>query len=670
MKLNKLTLHNFKGVKDLELSPQGMNMTIFGENGTGKTTAADGYAWVVFGKNFAGESVEPEIKLRDPETGLTPNDGGVVHSVEVELLLDSGSTMTLRKEYAEKWVKKRGAAESEFQGNTTAYFIDGVPMQKKEYDRRVAEIIPEEAGRLLSMPLYFCTNLKWQERRKILMDMCGTVSDADIFKNEELSPLEKLLEGKTIDDYRKILKAQMKKVNEELKVIPARIDELEKMDEEATGETKAAVMAHLKEQEAMRSETTNKLARIENGGEKAELQKKLASVEASMTTLKADLEAVHKKKKRETEDAIHSCEAQLERLWNSVERTQGKIKQLEAANETTDKLAQGLRDEWGRVNAQEPEIAISDVCPCCGQPLPPEKLQEAREKAVADFNVKKSQTLAEITAKGKRMMEQKAKNVEEIKLNQATIEELEKQIAKQASKKAMEQAELDTLGEPNATDTGAYRELEDSRKAILAKIGAISQGDSSAEIEAVKKDIEAIEQTIAADNEKLAAIAQAENVKKRKEELSARQKELGKIYSEIEKNLNLAERFIREKIRLTEDSINSHFKYVRFTMFRQQINGGLEECCEPTINGVPFGAGLNTGAEMKAALDILNALSEYFKLNLPVFIDNCESYTSDNIIPVKNQLIRLVVSEGQKALAIKIDGQEKQEVEAVSKAAA
>ena len=77
MKLNRLTLQNFKGVEKLTIEPQGANMAILGENGTGKTTVADAYAWVVFGKSFTGDSVEPEIKKRDPQTGLTPNDGGV-----------------------------------------------------------------------------------------------------------------------------------------------------------------------------------------------------------------------------------------------------------------------------------------------------------------------------------------------------------------------------------------------------------------------------------------------------------------------------------------------------------------------------------------------------------------------------------------------------------------
>ena len=661
-----MTLQNFKGVESLSLAPMGKDMEILGENGTGKTTVADAYAWVVFGKGFSGETVEQEIKRRDSETGLTPNDGGVIHAVEAELLLDGGITLTLRKEYVETWQKKRGAAESEFRGHTTNYSIDGVPMQKKEYEKRVAEVIPEAAGRLLSIPLHFCDNLKWQERRKILMDMCGEVSDAEVLVAEEFSPLEKLMEGKSVDDFRKTVKAKMKKVNDELKGIPARIDELKKMDAEAVGKmTKDELSEELEALQKKRAEAEAKIAKLENGGEAAELKKELAEVEAEMTHFKASVEAEYTRKAGEAESIIRGCEAEIERRGAEMVALQDKATQLETINATTDKMAQDLRDTWAAENAKQPDIEISDVCPCCGQALPAEKIEEARAKAIEDFNLKKAKTLSDITAKGKRMMEQKAKNVEEINAGRKKLAVLNKRVSELADKKAEAEKLLAEDAKPDVTQETEYKRLEEYKAAIQERIDALAKGNNTDAIENVKKTIAAIDEDIAEDNEKLAAIVQAESVKKREAELKAREKELGAIYSDLEKSLDLAERFVVAKVKATEEAINSHFKYVRFTMFRPQINGGLEECCEPTINGVPVGAGLNTGAEMKAALDILNALSAHYGLNLPVFIDNCESYTSASLIPIDNQLIRLVVSEGQKNLKVEIEGEGEQEFEAV-----
>lgn len=50
--------------------------------------------------------------------------------------------------FQEKWTKKRGSATAEFAGHTTDYFVDGVPVQKKEYDAKIAEIADEQIFRL------------------------------------------------------------------------------------------------------------------------------------------------------------------------------------------------------------------------------------------------------------------------------------------------------------------------------------------------------------------------------------------------------------------------------------------------------------------------------------------------------------------------------------------
>lgn len=476
-----------------------------------------------------------------------------------------------------------------------------------------------------------------------------------------------LLDGKTIDDYRKTVKAQMKKVNDELKTIPARIDELAQVEVAAGSSTKENIIEKLNILRGKRQEAAAKISRLENGGEAAEVRKKLAEAEAAITKFKANFEAEYTKKTGEAESTVRGFVAEVERLGEEMTRIQGKVSQLETINATTDAQAQKLREEWGVENAKEANIDISDTCPCCGQKLPQDKLEEAREKALADFNRRKSETLTEITAKGKRMMEQKNRNIEEIETGKAKLEELTQRVSELADKKAAAEKLILEAVEPDVTTSDEYWNLKNTKAALEEKIAALEQGDNSKELEAAKQELALIDADIAADNEKLAAIQQAESVKKRKGELAAREKELGEIYTNLEKNLDLAEKFVRAKVKLTEDAINSHFKFVRFTMFRQQINGGLEECCEPTIDGVPFGVGLNTGNEMKAALDILNALSEHFKLHLPVIIDNCESYTSESIIPIENQLIRLVVSEGQKELSIEVEGQERQEVTAISR---
>jgi len=81
-------------------------------------------------------------------------------------------------------------------------------------------------------------------------------------------------------------------------------------------------------------------------------------------------------------------------------------------------------------------------------------------------------------------------------------------------------------------------------------------------------------------------------------------------------------------------------------MFRNQVNGGLEEVCEPCINGVPFTSNLNTAARINAGLDIINTLCAHYGVNAPIFVDNRES--TNRIIDVDSQVINLIVSKDKK----------------------
>lgn len=670
MRLNKLKLEHFKGVDALEIAPNGADVSIYGENGAGKTTIADAYAWLMFGKAFDGGSIEPEIKRRDPATGLVVNDGGIVHAAEAEIVLDGGNVFTIRKEYVEVWTKKRGSAESEYKSDTTNHYINGAPMQKKEYEKKIAEIVPDEVGRLLSMPLYFCDNMKWQDRRKILMEICGEVSDADIIASDsELKPLEQALKDLSIDEYRKSLKAQMKKANDELDTIPARIDELTQMEKAASDQPKETLEVELKSLLAQQEAARKKIASAESGGASAAHMKELAEIEGEQTKLKASIEAEYTRKRGEAESVIRGCDAEKTRLDGEIGRARTKADQLATINKTTDGQAQKLRDEWNEENQRQPHFKIEDTCPTCGQALPQDQIEAAYAKQVAAFNLQKAKKLEEITATGKRMMEQKAKNESEITALEADIEEKQKKIAELDEKKAEAEALIADETMPDVKQSAEWQRLEEKRASVAAQIEALnSERGSAAEIQAARQEVAALESDISARREKLAAIAQTDKMKERKTALVKREKELGEIFNNLEYMLHLSELFLKEKVKHIEESVNAKFSHVRFLLFKPQKNGGLEECCEPTIGGVPVGIGLNKGAEMTAALDILGTLSEHYGVSLPVFIDNCESYTSTSIIKTESQLIRLIVQEGQKKLAVVVEGQKKQEIEAVKPA--
>ncbi len=651
MKLRRLTIANFKGLDKLDVAPMGKDVTITGENGTGKSTIADAYAWCVTGKSFDGKAIDTQIKKR-AEDGSTPNDGGVEHAVEVEMETDDGQPIVLRREFKEKWEKHRGASDREFKGHTSDYSIDGVPLAKKEYDKKVGELIHGDVFPLLSMPLYFCTNMKWQDRRKLLMEMAGDTTDADIIKdNPNLEPLAAELEKHSIADLRKIIQSKMKKNNEEIKTIPARIDELTGMMGEAPGD-REKLEAEVKRLEKDKAAKEKELAGIQNGGEIAERRKALAEIEARKTKFMAEFEAEYTLKTGDAEKVIRGCRSEIESLGHEIEHGQEEINRLQSMADFQDKLAADLRTAWNKVYAETCPETVDNICPYCGQPLPADKLQELKAKASEEFNLDKANRLKEIQTKGKAIMADKQKDLDKIEAIKAKTVEKQARITELTKNLEENQKLLEGTEKPDIKKNPEYIQLNEEIEMAQTFIKSL-EGDSKEAADTVEVEISNLATDISGLQEKIAAFKKNDEMKARIEELKDREKTLGKLYSDLEKLLFLTEEFLRAKVKATEESINSHFKYVRFKMFTQKINGALEECCEPIIDGVPFNDGLNKGNRMKAALDILNALTKYYGETLPVFIDDCESYTS--LPDVDSQLIKLIAVKGEKSLTINVD---------------
>ena len=73
----------------------------------------------------------------------------------------------------------------------------------------------------------------------------------------------------------------------------------------------------------------------------------------------------------------------------------------------------------------------------------------------------------------------------------------------------------------------------------------------------------------------------------------------------------------------------------------------IKECCECTVNGVPY-KDLNNGHKIIAGLKIIKALQKLYLVSAPIFIDNAEAISEGNMPEMDNQMILLVVSNDKK----------------------
>ena len=167
--IQRLTLANFKGCHSLTLDFQGRDCSIYGDNATGKTTVYDAFCWLLFGKDSSG-AAKFDIKPLD-ETGAVA-DHGAETSVEAILSVD-GQEVTLKRTYFELWSKKRGNKEASFDGHSSGFYFNGLPMAKNEFSSRVAQLCDENSFRTLTDLRWFCAG---ESETSIGIETCSQFS--------------------------------------------------------------------------------------------------------------------------------------------------------------------------------------------------------------------------------------------------------------------------------------------------------------------------------------------------------------------------------------------------------------------------------------------------------------------------------------------------------------
>jgi hypothetical protein len=658
MRLLKSTLRNFKKLKEFTFEPNGNDIRFYGDNGTCKTTIADSSSWLLTGKDSLGKSVF-DIK--------TLVNGVPLHNLnhEVENTYEhGGKVFTLKRVYKEKWTSPKNKPEPEMTGHTTDYFIDDVPKTESEYKAFISSLASEEVFKLLTNPLYFNDNklFPWEKRRTLLFEVCGDYTDAEIItSNKKLAKLPEILRGKLMDEYKKMATAQLKKAEEEKKEKPVRINQeikgladVSELDEDVLT---TALQTKNNELEVKKEH----LLQLRSGGEAAELKIKLGTIQAEIIGLannyKTSLNELVGEMKTELVNLEmnrdHNLKRNLAELQNGINLNTGKVKDLTQANER-------LRTYYKTVSAKTLEFSQETVCPTCGQGLPEEQLTGAKEKAEASFNLGKASELEAINADGlknKLEIETLTKAIEDDRkqLNDLTyqIEDAEKKID------ALQKSIGNVTAENTLENFPGYADKLNEKSAVEAEMTKHQSGNSeaAANVNQECRDINAVIEGIKADLNKF---TNNKDGQKRIKGLEDQEKFLAEECQRLEQHLFLCDEFTRTKSSMLEEKINSKFSLVSFKLFETQVNGGIKECCEVIVDGIPYSTGLNSGSQINAGIDVINTLSKHFKFIAPTIIDGRESVTK--LIDTEAQVISLIVSEPDKKLRVEIEKTAKAEV--------
>ena len=630
--IKSLTLQNFKGCKEKTYHFDGKNATVSGANASGKTTILDAFWWCLFNKDSLGNE---KFSIRPLDV-----NGNVIHNVEIKVsvLMDlNGREMEFTKTQKEKWVKKRGTDVTELQGNENLYEIDGYPKSEKDYKTAISEIVSEEIFKMITSPTYF-PSMKWKEQRDILMRFVSDVSDYDLAsgKSDFDELLEEIQKAPSLDDikakYQKALNEWKKKQLE----IPVRIDELEK----------SKVDIDVAELELQRNAISEKI--ISNNEKMEDVSKTSTEYQAlssEVMQLKFEESDLVRKfneqntsRRKELFDLIDGKEVVLNVNKRDVMRLENEIKTLENNIQMAETKIQQLRDEYTSVYGVKFD-ENSLVCSFCGQEYPTDK----KEQIKADFEKNKADKLQKITDDGnetKVKIQSLKKDLEEKK---SSLEKYKGQMETHISEIEVLKSKLEKL--PVTIDLSQSQEYKDLKDKISEKEMALSKISNTDDIRrSIEDDNRQLNQKLLELERQIAKSEQNNDIDERISQLQVEQREIAQKVADQEKMLYLLEEFIRYKMDMISESINSKFDGINFKLFENQINGGLKETCEITVNGVPYGS-LNNGHRIVAGLQIIKALQGLYDVSMPVFIDNAESVNDFNLPSIDCQLILLKVSE-------------------------
>ncbi|HDU1358330.1 TPA: AAA family ATPase [Staphylococcus pseudintermedius] len=644
LRLNKLTIENFAGIKKQCFEFNGHNSKIHGANGTGKTTIATALQWLLFDKGLDGSTKSfnpvPVDKNNNELYELIP-------TVEAEFTIDD-HTLLLRKESRPKYTTNQKTNRKEYsRSRTKRQFINEEPVKISDYKSRIKDVIDEDVFKLITNPAAF-NNLDWKKRREILFEIADPINNEDIINsNDELKGLSDLLNDHDIETKKKIVSDKIKQINKEIQDIPTRINQ----ESKGLQEVEPLNDSELKQIESEIESLKQQKIEVKNGCKSIELKNKLAELEGELSRLKSNHNF-------EIDNKIHVLTNEFNAEQSTVLNYTSKIRVHKQEIEHEEKRRKALLSDYKMIETNFKELqdkqfeyTATNLCATCGQKLPADQIESVKQKAIEKFNKEKSADLEVLANKKDEMLNEGKKIKPVIEKIQSEIDKYQKYVEDASKKSEKIKKQIDKFKEKqtDVTETEAYR-------AIVSEIEEIKQEQQNIQ-ESISSTVLMIDEQIndlyvkkSKFDERLMIIESNKRSEQRIKDLRAKEDNLLDEKEECAHQLYQLNLFTTTKINMLTDNINEKFDMAEFKLFNQLVNGELEETCITLVEGVEYGGGLNNAARINVGLDIINTLCRHYNVTAPIFIDNAESVT--DIIKTDAQQIQLIVSENSELLVV------------------
>lgn len=636
IKIKKLTLQDWRAQsKVVEFTD---NTEIRGYNKSGKSSVYNAFLWLLTG---ADDMDRMNYNLFDNTIEQT-HDTSKVASVEGVFEID-GVEYTFKRTAEIGWTRKRGSEVYERKGTDNyKFYVDHIDRNAGDYKKTIEELFAPIDKLKIMLNLQYFLRLDWKEMRKHLQDMVGEISMND-FKGDYSEILNDLRKYSP-EQIKESIKSQMKPIKQSINGLPITIETLKSNLPDISG---------LDEVQKEIEEAKEQIANIDKQllGSSESMQEFMDKRRATLRKI-GELESEYDYLKHlhngKLDDEVRSIREQIAKITSTNEQIS---RENEKGKQTITNAKEGLKNARVKLQTlneyreqllgQNKEVKAmqftDDTCAFCGQKLPGDKLEEARDK----FNANKEAKHNAIVAEGK------ANNVK-IEQCKKEIAELEAIIEKGYEEKPLlDESELKAKLRNLEVEFIPYDQSKEGREKMAeisrlkANLTTIPEQGTSALVnmkQELLKDVEEMSKKLGLKDEYDKQIAVIRNKQK---ELKESAVELARL----EGMLNKVVQFEREKAQIISDRVNEKFDYVQIQMTEVNKSGELVDTCKVLDDKGVSASVTNFASQVRCGIDISTAFCKFYGVNQPMFIDFAESICERNFPKTERQTIKLIVDD-------------------------
>lgn len=636
--LKRLTLENWRAQnRTVDFSDKTI---IRGANGAGKSTVFDAFMWLLTGVDAQNRT---NYDLYDNTREFTPENA--VPAVTEGTFDVDGTEYTFKREAKQKWTRKRGTNVYEkAKSDDYTYYIDGLAVSAKTYSERIAAIFADVEKLKLMLNVRHYQMLDWRTLRGHFADMAGIINKDEL--TGDYSAIESLLakyendptfKGSAVDAVKESLRQKINPLKNLLDGIDSEIKGMKEMlpDLDGVAEAKAAIEEKRNRIEEIDREIVgmgdvNKPFIEKRNAELAAIAEKKRAIESARQEWDTKQnEPIYALRKKLTE--LQSENYKIANANNAAKQRKASIdRQIEAAKQQYEYFDK----ERDRLKADKEKVVAcvfdeNRECPTCGQQLPAEMVADMKK----DFYEKRDEEVALIIERGKKVRAMRDEQAE-------IIANLKKELAEIVFNPLLDCATIEADIESAKAMVQPFDDsaLQIELKAMEDNLTVVPVIDTDAllqEKSALNREIQELQAVVAKESR-----LESDNAK-----IAAKEEERNKNGVELAMYEGLFDKCVereREWASIVRDRANRYLHHCKVEMTEINKSGEINDICTVTIDGVDVGVA-NTARQIMAGIDIAKAFQTNAGLNLPMFIDNAEQITDNNIPVISNQMIMTYV---------------------------